>query len=531
MNVSIVHLLATAAGQPRVLSSGAAVGGGFAASAPRPATDVADQSTDPAADNIAFVVPTATAGQTLATASSGRQTAGPAQPVGGTNGTFHSNGPVGSPSIPQMGPGSAGTNDGAEPPAAQSAPTAPTASIAQVPGDAIPPAALRSPDDNGPPTRPPAQSSAAPDAAERIAPSGSAPAAEIRQGESAARPAPPPTAPAAPAVQSGDRAAMVSEVAAAPQLGGNTVQGTPGQVDGRGHVSPALSENGIGAAQASQSRLGATAPVIEASARRSEPSGTVFVARSATAQPGAGDTPSVLNMARDAVDRSMPAGQPERPAATPSVSVKMELADVRMPVPDATLPPSVTDAPELFRGTPDIASRFGGEPLFVSTDGASNVSMSERSSATAAQTVRLAGSFTPAVEQVAVRVQRAIADGAERIAIQLRPAALGQVDINLEVTHDGRVAAVVMADKADTLEMLQRDARQLERALADAGLRADSGSLSFNLRQGGSGGAQNNAAESGAVSPGDADTAAGATAYDNADSYRTARPGGVDLLI
>jgi flagellar hook-length control protein FliK len=30
--------------------------------------------------------------------------------------------------------------------------------------------------------------------------------------------------------------------------------------------------------------------------------------------------------------------------------------------------------------------------------------------------------------------------------------------------------------------MLQRDARELERSLQDAGLRADSGSLSFNLR-------------------------------------------------
>jgi hypothetical protein len=32
------------------------------------------------------------------------------------------------------------------------------------------------------------------------------------------------------------------------------------------------------------------------------------------------------------------------------------------------------------------------------------------------------------------------------------------------------------------MELLQRDARDLERALQDAGLRADSGSLSFNLR-------------------------------------------------
>jgi len=53
---------------------------------------------------------------------------------------------------------------------------------------------------------------------------------------------------------------------------------------------------------------------------------------------------------------------------------------------------------------------------------------------------------------------------------------------------DGRVSAVVTADNKDTLDLLQRDQRALERALQDAGLKADSGSLSFNLRGGGEGG-------------------------------------------
>ena len=43
------------------------------------------------------------------------------------------------------------------------------------------------------------------------------------------------------------------------------------------------------------------------------------------------------------------------------------------------------------------------------------------------------------------------------------------------------------------MDLLQRDARDLERALQDAGLRADSGSLSFNLRGDGRNGAQNGA--------------------------------------
>lgn len=41
---------------------------------------------------------------------------------------------------------------------------------------------------------------------------------------------------------------------------------------------------------------------------------------------------------------------------------------------------------------------------------------------------------------------------------------------------------MVTVERPETLELLQRDARGLERALQDAGLRTDSGSLNFNLR-------------------------------------------------
>jgi flagellar hook-length control protein FliK len=55
------------------------------------------------------------------------------------------------------------------------------------------------------------------------------------------------------------------------------------------------------------------------------------------------------------------------------------------------------------------------------------------------------------------------------------------VDVRLEVT-DGRVSATVTADSKETLDMLQKDARELERALQQAGLETDNASLSFSLR-------------------------------------------------
>jgi hypothetical protein len=87
-------------------------------------------------------------------------------------------------------------------------------------------------------------------------------------------------------------------------------------------------------------------------------------------------------------------------------------------------------------------------------------------------------------DQVAVRIDRAIETGGDRFTIQLKPAALGQVDIDLKITHDGRVSAVISADRADTLDLLQRDARVLDQALRNAGLHTDSGSLSFSLNGG-----------------------------------------------
>lgn len=85
-------------------------------------------------------------------------------------------------------------------------------------------------------------------------------------------------------------------------------------------------------------------------------------------------------------------------------------------------------------------------------------------------------------DQVAVHIAKAIKGGDDHIKISLRPESLGQVEVQLKIAADGRVKAVVQIDKPETMELMLRDARGLERALQDAGLKTDSGSLSFNLR-------------------------------------------------
>ena len=85
-------------------------------------------------------------------------------------------------------------------------------------------------------------------------------------------------------------------------------------------------------------------------------------------------------------------------------------------------------------------------------------------------------------EQVAVQIRKAVSSGNDRISIRLHPAELGRLQVKLEVADDGHVRALITAERAETLDLMQRDPRGLERALQDAGLKTDSSSLSFTLQ-------------------------------------------------
>lgn len=86
-------------------------------------------------------------------------------------------------------------------------------------------------------------------------------------------------------------------------------------------------------------------------------------------------------------------------------------------------------------------------------------------------------------DQIAVQVQRALGAGSDRISIHLHPAELGRIEVKLDMSSDNALRVAVSVDKPETLDLLQRDARSLDRALQDAGIKTDSGSLSFDLRQ------------------------------------------------
>lgn len=88
---------------------------------------------------------------------------------------------------------------------------------------------------------------------------------------------------------------------------------------------------------------------------------------------------------------------------------------------------------------------------------------------------------TPA-DQVAVKLSATAKDGGGRVTVRLNPEELGKVDVKMEIANDGKVRAVIAVERPETLELLQRDAKGLEKALQDAGLQTDGDSLEFDLR-------------------------------------------------
>jgi len=103
------------------------------------------------------------------------------------------------------------------------------------------------------------------------------------------------------------------------------------------------------------------------------------------------------------------------------------------------------------------------------------------SPATATGTTPAMTSWSPVAGQVAVQISKQAKEGAQEFTIRLDPPELGRINVKLDIAHDGKVNAVISVDNEKTLHLLQRDQSQLERALADAGLQTDSGSLNFSM--------------------------------------------------
>ena len=86
------------------------------------------------------------------------------------------------------------------------------------------------------------------------------------------------------------------------------------------------------------------------------------------------------------------------------------------------------------------------------------------------------------VNMIAVEITRQANAGNSRFQIRLDPPELGRIDVRLDLASDGRVHTHLQVDNPDTYDAIQRDPRGLERALQNAGLKLDDGSIQISLR-------------------------------------------------
>ncbi len=84
---------------------------------------------------------------------------------------------------------------------------------------------------------------------------------------------------------------------------------------------------------------------------------------------------------------------------------------------------------------------------------------------------------------MAVAIARNFNAGTNNFQIRLDPAELGRVNIQLSLDEGGNVHAKMLVERPETLQLLQQDARALERALSQAGLDGKGANLEFFLNE------------------------------------------------
>ena len=101
----------------------------------------------------------------------------------------------------------------------------------------------------------------------------------------------------------------------------------------------------------------------------------------------------------------------------------------------------------------------------------------------AAQLTAVPAAVVPVpINGLAVEIAANVQIGRSRFEIRLDPPELGRIDVRLDVDRQGQVTSHLIVEKAATLDLLRRDAQQLERALQDAGLKTSDNGLQFSLR-------------------------------------------------
>ncbi len=164
----------------------------------------------------------------------------------------------------------------------------------------------------------------------------------------------------------------------------------------------------------------------------------------------------------------------QKKTATPTESSKAEAAEKPKIDPDARhADPDLSPRDHAARPAADTTQSGALSTQTQATHSVANAPSAEQPQQ-ATQTVPVAG--------LAVEIATQARAGKNRFEIRLDPPELGRIDVRLDMDKDGNVTSRLLVERSDTLDLLRRDAHQLERALNDAGLKTAGTAMEFTLR-------------------------------------------------
>lgn len=251
-----------------------------------------------------------------------------------------------------------------------------------------------------------------------------------------------------------------------PDLVAGSMAGQVPRSQGQGLPTTLLAQS-LGQATAGPALAVAAAPA----------NGQAAVAVATTQKDGTNPVPA---KAKSAIAANAALSKAASAEATPNADFKAVAAAI---LGQAGAARGAATAPGLMLDTASPTANAPTAPGGVGITAGESNPQSGRAEATTAphQSTRLNG--PQFAERIGLTIARAADSGVDRVSIRLNPREMGRIDVRMDLGADGRMQLHVMADKPDTLDQLQRNMRDLERSLSDAGFDTGAGDLNFSLRQ------------------------------------------------
>ncbi len=161
---------------------------------------------------------------------------------------------------------------------------------------------------------------------------------------------------------------------------------------------------------------------------------------------------------------------------------------------DGSSPQSTQQSPDSANAAvappPSAASNSGtiANPVADNTGGIS-AAVAAQNSGTSSTTLHVvpasqanAQTAPPDLNALAINIAAKSQAGAKQFDISLEPAELGRVEVRLTVDNAGNAQAHLVAERPETLQMLQRDSGTLSHALKESGVQLGDNGLQFSLK-------------------------------------------------